>query len=81
MSSNKIIDLIGLLLAEISNEKQKNELRQFINNEDTSGLVKCLKNQHKLENQRIRNKRCYYKKKEQPTTEQCEEHCEVIQFN
>ena len=51
--SAKIIDLVGLLLAEISNEKQKTELIQFIDNGDTNGLVKCLKKQHKLENQRI----------------------------
>jgi len=73
--SSKIIDLVGLLLNEISNETYRNELRIFIDNGDTNGLVKCLKNQHKLENQRIRNKRCYYKKKETPNQ------CEVIQFN
>lgn len=77
MSSNKIIDLITLLLNEIADEKHKNALRQFIDNGDTTGLVKCLKRQQKLENQRIRNKRCYYKKKEQPITAQCE----VIEFN
>ena len=75
--SSKIIDLVGLLLAEIDNEKYKIELRQFIDNGDTNGLVKCLKRHHKLENQKIRNKKCYYKKKDQPITEQCE----IIQFN
>ena len=79
MSSNKIIDLVGLLLNEISDEKHKNELRQIIDNGNIDGLVKCLKRHRKLENQRVRNKKCYYKKKETPT--QCEEHCEVIQFN
>lgn len=77
MSSTKIINLIGLLLAEVADEKEKNELRQYIDNSDTNGLVKYLKRQQALEKQRTRNKRCYYKKKEQPTTEQCE----IIEFN
>jgi hypothetical protein len=76
MSSNKIIDLVGLLLNEIADEKHKNELRQNIDNGNIDGLVKCLKRQRKLENQRVRNKKCYYKKKEQPTSLD-----EVIQFN
>lgn len=77
MSSTKIIDLVGLLLAEIADEKEKNELKKYIDNSDTNGLVKYLKRQQALEKQRTRNKRCYYKKKEQPTTEQCE----IIEFN
>jgi len=73
--SSKIIDLVGLLLAEIDNETHKKQLKQYIDNGDTNGLVKCLKKHHKLENQKIRNKKCYYKKKETPNQ------CEVIQFN
>lgn len=74
--SSKINDLVGLLLAEIADEKHKTELKQCIDNGDINEIVKSLKRHRKLENQRVRNKKCYYKKKETPT-----EQSEIIQFN